>query len=120
MHTEDSSLPHLTAYSRALGSAIAAVALCTSLALAQSDVSVTLNGTPLNLNPAPQERAGRVFVPLRGVFEQLGASVVYQNGTINAQGRGNRSVSLHIGSTQAMVDGQSQALDVAPVIVGAR
>jgi len=49
---------------------------------------------PLNLNPAPQERAGRIFVPLRGIFEQLGASVVYQNGVINAQGNG-RSVSLH-------------------------
>jgi hypothetical protein len=104
---------------RAVAAAAGAVALCTSIALAQGDVSVTLNGAPLNLNPAPQERAGRVFVPLRGVFEQLGASVVYQDGTINAQGRGNRSVSLHIGSTQAMVDGQAQTLDVAPFIIGA-
>jgi hypothetical protein len=102
-----------------VAAAAGAVALCTSIALAQSDVSVTLNGAPLNLNPAPQERAGRVFVPLRGVFEQLGASVVYQDGTINAQGRGNRSVSLHIGSTQAMVNGQPQTMDVAPFIIGA-
>ena len=87
------------------------------MALAQSDVSVTLNGAPLILNPAPQERAGRIFVPLRGVFERLGASVVYENGTINAQGNG-RSVSLHIGSTEAMVDGQNQMLDVAPFIIG--
>jgi hypothetical protein len=103
---------------RALG-AVGAVALCTSIGLAQSAVSVTLNGAPLNLTPAPQERAGRVFVPLRGVFEQLGASVVYQNGTINAQGRGNRSVSLRIGSTQATVNGQPQTMDVAPFIIGA-
>src|ERR1700744_6021442 len=82
-------------------------------------MSVTLNGRPLNLGPAPQERAGRVFVPLRGVFEQLGASVVYQDGTINAEGRGNRSVSLHIGSTQATVNGQPQTIDVAPFIIGA-
>ena len=83
------------------------------------DVSVTLNGAPLNLNPAPQERAGRVFVPLRGVFEQLGASVVYDNGTINAQKGHERSVSLHVGSTAATVDGQPQTLDVAPFIIGA-
>lgn len=101
------------------GSIAAAFALCTTVALAQSTVSVTLNGAPLALNPAPVERAGRVFVPLRGVFEQLGASVVYANGTINAQGRGDRSVSLHIGSTQATVDGQPQTLDVAPFIIGA-
>jgi hypothetical protein len=104
---------------RAVAAAAGALVLCTSLALAQSDVSVTLNGAPLNLNPAPQERAGRVFVPLRGVFEQLGASVVYDNGTINAQKGRDRSVSLHVGSTQATVNGQPATIDVAPFIIGA-
>jgi hypothetical protein len=112
-------LLHFANPARALGAAIAAAALCGGIALAQSDVSVTLNGAPLTLNPAPQERAGRVFVPLRGVFEQLGASVVYENGTINAQKGHERSVSLHIGSTQATVDGQPQTMDVAPFIIGA-
>jgi hypothetical protein len=110
---------HLKKTSRTVGAAIVAAALCSSIALAQSEVSVTLNGAPLQLNPGPQERAGRVFVPLRGVFEQLGASVVYENGVINAQGHGGRSVSLHIGSTDATVNGQPQTLDVAPFIVGA-
>jgi len=110
---------HLSRTARAVAAAAGAVALSTSIALAQSDVSVTLNGAPLNLVPGPQERAGRVFVPLRGVFEQLGASVVYESGTINAQGRGNRSVSLRIGSTQATVNGQPQTMDVAPFIIGA-
>jgi hypothetical protein len=81
-------------------------------------VTVTVNGQPLNLNPGPIERAGRVFVPLRGIFERLGAGVVYASGTINAT-RGGTTVSLHIGSTQATVNGQPQILDVAPFIVGA-
>lgn len=102
---------------RPIGFAVGAVALCAGIALAQSDVSVSLNGAPLPLNPAPQERSGRIFVPLRGIFERLGASVVYENGTINAQG-GGHSVSLHIGSTQATVDGQNQTLDVAPFMIG--
>jgi hypothetical protein len=109
--------PKLSA--RALGGSVAAFALCAGVALAQSDVSVTLNGAPLSLNPAPQVQAGRVFVPLRGVFEQLGASVVYDHGTINAQKGHDRSVSLHVGSTQATVDGQATTIDVAPFIVGA-
>ena len=100
-----------------IAAVVAALALMAGIAAAQS-VSVTVNGQPTSLNPAPMERAGRVFVPLRGVFERLGASVVYQNGLINAQGNG-RSVSLHIGSTQASVNGQPQALDVAPFIIGA-
>jgi hypothetical protein len=110
---------HHTTSTRARAAAVAAVvfALGTAAASAQS-VNVTLNGSPLALSPGPEERDGRVFVPLRGVFERLGASVVYTDGTINAQGN-NHSVSLHIGSTQATVDGQSQTLDVAPFIIGA-
>jgi hypothetical protein len=103
-------------------SALAGTALLTmTLAtpgLAAGPVSVTVNGQPANLNPPPTERAGRVFVPLRGVFEQLGASVVYQGGVINATGRGH-TVSLKIGSQQGTVDGQQQTLDVAPFIIGA-
>lgn len=97
--------------------AFAAVALM-GPALAQNAVTVTVNGAPVNLNPPPTERAGRVFVPLRGVFENLGATVVYANGTINATGRGH-TISLHIGSQQAIVDGQNQMVDVAPFIIGA-
>ncbi len=87
-------------------------------ALAAGPVSVQVNGNALNLNPAPTERAGRVFVPLRGIFENLGATVVYANGVINATGRGH-NVSLKIGSQQATVDGQQQTVDVAPFIIGA-
>jgi hypothetical protein len=85
---------------------------------AQNPITVTLNGNPVNLNPPPVERAGRVFVPLRGVFERMGATVVYDNGQINATGR-SHNISLTIGSNQAIVDGQTQMLDVAPFIIGA-
>ncbi|HEY4439145.1 MAG TPA: copper amine oxidase N-terminal domain-containing protein [Candidatus Elarobacter sp.] len=102
----------------ALAAALALGAAVAGPALAAGPVTVQVNGSTINLNPPPTERAGRVFVPLRGVFENLGATVVYANGTINASGRGH-TVSLHIGSTQATVDGQQQNLDVAPFIIGA-
>jgi hypothetical protein len=96
---------------------IAGIAIATfpSAAAAQT---VTVNGQPLYLNPGPIERAGRVLVPLRGIFERLGASVVYSAGTINAT-KGGTTVSLQIGSTQAAVSGEPTTLDVAPFIVGA-
>jgi hypothetical protein len=100
--------------------AIAATAFATALpaiALAQT-LNVTLNGSPVPLSPPPVTRDGRVFVPLRGIFEQLGASVVYTNGTINAQGNGH-SIQLHIGSNQALVDGNGQQIDVPPFLIGA-
>jgi hypothetical protein len=82
-------------------------------------VGVVVNGSPVQFDQPPIERSGRVFVPLRGVFERLGASVVYDNGTINATGNG-RTIQLQIGSTRAVVNGQTQTLDVAPFLVGAR
>jgi hypothetical protein len=99
--------------------AIAAMALPAAVALAQSSVTVIVNGQTMSFDQPPIVRNGRVFVPLRGIFEQLGASVVYANGQINATGN-SRTVSLTIGSTQATVNGQSQILDVAPFIVGSR
>lgn len=80
--------------------------------------TVTVNGQPLSLNPGPIVQSGRVLVPLRGIFERLGASVVYSAGTINAT-KGGTTVSLRIGSTQAEVSGQPTTIDVAPFIVGA-
>jgi len=109
-------MPIRTPYALALAAIFAAAA--TVPALADGPVSVTVNGAALNLSPPPTERAGRVFVPLRGVFESLGATVVYADGTINATRHGH-TISLHIGSQQAVVDGQNQTVDVAPFIIGA-
>jgi Copper amine oxidase N-terminal domain len=89
-----------------------------SVRVAAAGVTVVVDRRPLYLKPGPIERAGRVFVPLRGIFERLGASVVYQNRQINST-KGNTSVSLRIGSRQATVNGQVQVVDVAPFIVGA-
>jgi Copper amine oxidase N-terminal domain len=79
-------------------------------------VAVSINGAPVTFTPAPIERAGRVYVPLRGVFERLGASVVYENGVINANANG-RQIALRIGSNLASVNGVAQAVDVAPFVI---
>lgn len=88
-------------------------------AAAQSAPSISVNGTPVTFDRPPVERAGRVYVPLRGVFERLGASVVYQNGRINAT-RGATTVSLTIGNATATVNGAPQQLDSPPFVIGAR
>ncbi len=95
----------------------AASIVALTLPAAAQPVTVVVNGQPMTFTQPPIERGGRVFVPLRGIFEQLGASVVYSNGQINATAHG-RTVSLNIGSTGATVAGQPATLDVAPFIVG--
>ena len=106
---------------RFLRAAVLAAAFIAGLAgvsaVAQAAVQVTINGNPVDVNPAPILQAGRVFVPLRSVFENLGASVDYQSGQINATANGT-DISLTIGSTQATVNGSPVTVDVAPFIVG--
>ncbi|MDQ2679423.1 MAG: copper amine oxidase N-terminal domain-containing protein [Candidatus Eremiobacteraeota bacterium] len=109
-------------YQRCAGFALAlvfAAAANAAIPAAAATVSVSVNGQGISFDQPPIERAGRVFVPLRGVFERLGASVVYANGLINATGNGH-NVSLHIGSTAATVNGQTIYSDVAPFIIGSR
>jgi hypothetical protein len=111
--------------SKQLSTALLTVLVCAafvtfSTQAARTDsVRIVVNGSEVQFDQQPIERSGRVFVPLRGVFERLGASVVYDNGTINATGNG-RSIQLQIGSTRAVVNGAAQQLDVAPFLVGAR
>jgi hypothetical protein len=106
-----------TAIAVATSMSICAVLAAAPPAFAQSTVAIVVDGSQMQFNQPPIERGGRVFVPLRGVFERLGATVVYSNGTINATGNG-RNVSLTIGSNQATVNGQTQTLDEAPFLLG--
>ena len=62
----------------AAASILATTLLVAAPASAQTQISVQLNSNTLNLDPPAIERAGRVFVPLRGVFEKMGAMVVYE------------------------------------------
>jgi hypothetical protein len=87
----------------------------TSAVPAWAGFNVFVNGSYLNLAQPPVERGGRVFVPMRAIFEELGASVVYNNGVINASGSGH-SVQLTIGSRQALVDGRPTTLDSEPFL----
>jgi hypothetical protein len=101
----------------ALTASLAVVPL--SLPAQAAAITIAINGTPLALDQPPVERIGRVYVPLRGIFEALGASVVFQGGKINAT-RGSTTVALQIGSTTAFVDNGPKTLDAAPFLIGAR
>ncbi|HEY4003444.1 MAG TPA: copper amine oxidase N-terminal domain-containing protein [Candidatus Xenobia bacterium] len=90
-------------------------------ALAQQPVGVTVNGNPVTFDQPPVMSGGRVLVPLRGVFERLGATVTWNAATrsIVAQ-TGSTQVDLAVGSTQATVNGQAAAMDSPPILVNAR
>lgn len=84
-------------------------------------IQVIVDGQPVVFDQPPVTLGGRVLVPLRGVFERLGALVEWdpRTNTVTAV-RGSTQVQLRIGSRQAFVDGRAVFLDVPPMIVRGR
>jgi phosphate transport system substrate-binding protein len=82
-------------------------------------LSVLINGTPLTGDVAPFIQNGRVLVPMRAIFEALGANVTWDasSQTVTAT-EGDTSVSLVIGQTMATVGEEQENLDVPAMIVG--
>lgn len=92
-----------------LGLSLAAGA---TMAAAQG-IRATVDGDPVNFRDVePRMMNGRVMVPLRGVFEKMGASVVWfpETQTVIAR-NADTEIRLPIGSDYAWVNGQRQQLD---------
>ena len=77
------------------------------------DIHVVVNQVPVTFSgTAPREIGGSVLVPLRGVFEQLGATVDYNPATKQIQSKkGATLVVLTLGQTTAFVNGTPQVLN---------
>ena len=81
--------------------------------------TVIVDGHRLNFDQPPVEQGGRLLVPLRGIFESLGAKVEYSAATRAIQAsRGQTTVQLSLGSRDASVNGQLVTLDVPANTVG--
>ena len=80
------------------------------------DVNIVINGQALDKDVPPMMVDGRVLIPLRKVFNALGAEVKYENKVISAT-RGTQSVVLSPGQKAAQIDGKDVELDVPPMLV---
>lgn len=92
-----------------------------SSAVAKPAIGININGRNIETDPAPLLRNGSVFVPLRGVLENLGAEVNYDTATsrIDITQNGKR-YSLKVGETAAAVETQAVTLPSAPILVNGR
>ena len=89
--------------------------------LADDEIKVIVNGNTLTMDQNPIIVEGRTLVPLRAIFEALGATVSWDDSTKTAGGTlGAKSVSLQINNTVAKVDGKDVTLDVPAQIVNSR
>jgi hypothetical protein len=80
------------------------------------DLAIVVGGQTLDKEQPPIMVDGRVLIPLRKVFNALGATVKYENKIIDAQ-RGKQTVQLSPGSNAAKINGQDTLLDVPPMLV---
>ena len=84
---------------------------------ADKEVSVTIDGRAVNFDCQPTIENDRVMVPVRTIFEELGASVSWEQGsqTVSA-GKNNELVVLKINSDTMLCNGRVINLDAAPTI----
>lgn len=89
--------------------------------MAANPIDVTLNGEHLQFDVPPVLENGRVLVPLRTVFEALGATVEWDGTTSTVTAiRGNDTVKLTIGKSTAYKNGVSVELDVPAKVIDGR
>lgn len=99
---------------------LAAIILAAAAAgVSHAAPGVELNGQPLVTSVPPIIMQGRTLVPMRDIFEALGASVNYNALTrgITAT-RDSSTVNLQIGNRAASVNGQTIYLEQSPIVTG--
>jgi len=87
----------------------------------QAPIRVYVDGQEMAFDVPPTVIQGRVLVPLRGIFERLGATVDYNAQTQHIMAvRGTQTVELTIGSRQARVNSNGTLLDVPAFTIAGR
>ncbi|MGI6436261.1 MAG: copper amine oxidase N-terminal domain-containing protein [Syntrophomonadaceae bacterium] len=82
---------------------------------------IYLNGQRLHFDVNPIIEDGRTLVPLRAIFEAMGATVTWNDATATATAvKGNTRVVLPVGSTTPTINGIIFKLDVPARIVEGR
>lgn len=93
----------------------------TTLQKPQKDISVYVNDKRLSFDQPPILQDGRTLVPLRAIFEALGALVEWEplTQTITAE-NDDVVITLRIGSNEMDRNSDKITLDVPPMIIGDR
>ncbi|MBR0276889.1 MAG: hypothetical protein IJQ50_00305, partial [Clostridia bacterium] len=96
----------------------------TYVAFAQADnsqITVTINNQEVQFDQPPIIIDGRTLIPLRAIFEGLGANVAWREDvkTVVAT-RGAKTISLRIGENVLYLNTRAVTLDVPPQIINDR
>ncbi|WP_079912507.1 copper amine oxidase N-terminal domain-containing protein [Paenibacillus sp. 32352] len=87
-------------------------------AISSEAITVQVDGSPLVLEQPPIIRNGSTLVPLRSIFERLGAEVEWDGNTSTVTARkGQNVIRLTVGSGTAALNEKEIFLEAPPVIV---
>ncbi len=89
--------------------------------IVEKAIKVTLDGKKIIFDQPPIIVDGRTLVPLRAIFEELGATVNWDGNTQTVTStKGQTTISMAIGKTEMYKNGKLITLDVVPQLVGGR
>lgn len=84
-------------------------------------ISVEVSGRPVEFDQEPIIYNDRTMVPMRKIFEALGAEVTWDNDTKTATGiKGNRVVKLSLGQKKMYINNNAVELDTVPILLSDR
>ena len=90
-------------------------------ASAEDEIAVLLRGKLLEFDVPPQIMNGRTLVPMRTIFEELGATVDWNGDTKTVTSvREDKTIILTIDSYTMYVNDEAVTLDVAPCLINGR
>lgn len=86
-----------------------------------NDVKVVINGEKISFDVQPTIIDGRTLVPMRAIFEKLGASVDWDGDTQTVTSvKGNTKISLTIGNNVLHINNTTKTLDVPAMLLNGR
>ena len=107
--------------SRRLTALFLMLLLFVSLAVSAGAVDLYVDTDLIQTDVPPTVVNGRTRVPMRAIFESLGAEVLWDGETRTATGiLGDHTVEIQVGQTTALVDGEVRTLDVPAQILQRR
>lgn len=97
---------------------LTAVNFCQLHIFAEDDVSVTIDGEKIDFDVSPVIIEERTMVPMRKIFEALGAEVIWQEAEQRVCAHNNNTqMFFTIGNNLMQVNEKNIQLDVAPQII---
>lgn len=95
--------------------------IAVSVSADNNEISVYLDAAKIEFDVKPQIINGRTMVPIRAIFEKMGAVVEWDESTRSAIcTKGDTDVKMTVNSTDMYINNQLTKMDISPVVIDGR